>query len=225
MSVRGLLREFDDLSRLGTPRVRAWAARHPVLAECAGLREVLAAVRADPDPVLYALLSETRAGCRVAPQVVLQSLLPKMIVMAGRDRGGVLDEYLGQLWLRIIDHPLERRPRRIAANLVLDTLKAVQAERGQRLVLLDNPDEVHCLPGVLSRPEPRPDTRGLLRTAMNRGLVDPHTHAVLVSIYADGLTRDDAAEHYRVTPTTIQRRCQRGIKALAAHADELVDAL
>lgn len=222
MSVRELLREFDWLAGRSTPRVAAWARRHPALAGCEGLRDVLAVVREDPDPVLGALLHEVEGGCLVAGRVVLQALLPKMIVLAGRDpEPGVLDDYLSVLWLRITDYPLERRPRRIAANLVLDTMKTVRAERGHGLVLVDRA-QIACLPWLRGEPVRRPDARRLLRAAMDRGLVDPHTHAVLASVYADGYSHEEAAQRYRVSPTTIQRRCTRGIRTLAAHAEELV---
>ncbi|MDO5500920.1 MAG: hypothetical protein Q4F67_14690 [Propionibacteriaceae bacterium] len=224
MSVGALLREFEWLAGRCTPLVAAWVRRHPVLTGCVGLRDVLAAVRADPDAVLSALLWETRAGCVVAGRVVLQALLPKIIVMSRTDRGAFAMDYVGALWLRINDYPLEERPHRIAANLALDTLKAVHAERGHGLVLLE-PQAITGLPGVLDQPRAGPDTRGLLRTAVERGVVDTHTHAVLVSVFAEGFSREETAERYQVTPLTIQRRCRHGIQQLRAHADELRDAL
>lgn len=224
MSVRELLREFESLTTSSTPLVAAWARRHPVLAGCVELRDVLTAVRPDPDAVLGALLQETADGCMVAGRVVLQALLPKMITMAGRDaEPGVLDDYVCALWLRIIDYPLDRRPQRIAANLVLDTLKTVRAERGAQLVLLDRA-QIHALPWLRGEPTRRPDPHTLLRAAMDRGLVDPHTHNVLASVYAEGLSSAETAKRFGVTPNAIQRRCRRGIRAIAARAHELADA-
>lgn len=224
MSVRELLREFEWLAKSSAPLVAAWARRHSALAGCAALRDVLAAVRADPDAVLGALLQETADGCVVAGRVVLQALLPKMITMAGRDgEPGVLDDYLSALWLRIIDYPLDRRPQRIAANLVLDTRKTVRAERGRELVLLDRA-QLHAVPWLRGEPTQRPDARKLLRAAMDRGLVDPHTHNVLTSVYADGFTSAETAERFGVTHSTIRRRCNRGLRTLAARVHELADA-
>ena len=223
MGVSELVREFEWLSERGTPRVALWADRQPALAGCVELGDVLKAVRADPDPALHALLSELRAGCLLAARVVLHALLPKMIVMSRADRGAFVMDYVAHLWLRNLDYPLDRRPQRIAANLARDTLKAVQAERRQGVVLLE-PHRFTEVP-VLVDPDPPRKTRGLLRTALDRGLVDPHTHAILASVYADGFSAKEAARRYGVSPITIQRRCRRGVKRLAAHADELATAL
>lgn len=224
MSIRALVREFECLAQEGTPVVAAWARRHPALADCQELPDTLAAIRADPDPVLRALLEEVAAGSSLAGRVVLQAFLPKLISMAAPDPStGALDDYLSAFWLRTRDYPLQRRPDRIPANLVLDTLKTVRSERHKHLVLVD-PLRVEQW-GSVHEPARRPDARGLLRTAMDRGLIDPHIHGVLACIYTDGLTPDEAAARYRVSTTTIQRRCRRGIKSLAAHAGELAHAL
>ncbi|WP_432559309.1 RNA polymerase sigma factor [Granulicoccus sp. GXG6511] len=223
MGVAELVREFEWLSETGAPRVAAWVDRHPALAGCVNLADVVEAVRTDPDPVLQALLREVGAGCLLAARVVLQTMLPKMIVMSRSDRGAFVMDYVAQLWLRILAYPLDRRPRRIAANLALDTLKAVQAERRPGVVLLE-PHRFAELPGMVA-PDPPRETRGLLRTALDRGLVDPHTHAVLTSVYAEGCSDKEAAGRYGVSPVTIQRRCQRGVRILSAHAVELADAL
>ena len=223
MSIRGLIREFDWLATHCTALVAVWGHRHHELAGCGDLAAVLRTVRADPDPVLGALLSENAAGCAVAGRVVLQALLPKMVLMAGRDPQAGLDDYLGALWLRICDYPLERRPRQIAANLTLDTLKAVHAERGPTVVTLDRA-EVDSAPWLRGESPRGPDPHSLLRSALDHGLVDPHTHAVLASVYAEGCSREEAAHRFQVSPTTIMRRCRGGLRTLAEHAPTLAAA-
>lgn len=240
MGVGALVREFEWLADRSARQVTAWAGQHPALAGCTDLAAVLAAVRLEPDPVLHALLTEVRAGCGVAARVVLQAMLPKLLLMSRSDRGAFAMDYVAQLWLRIHTYPLARRPERIAANLALDTLKAVQAERGQAVVLVDErrlegaattPDRgsvVHAPFPVLRSDNGRPAgdvARELLRTAVERRLVDPHTHAVLASVFADGLSEQEVARRYQVTPLTIRRRCNKGITALAEHAHELAAVL
>lgn len=223
MSVRELSREFESLTRSSTPLVAAWSRRHQPLAGCVELPDVVEAVRRAPDPALRSLLREVGAGCPLAARVILQALLPKVLVMSRNDRTAFTMDYVAHLWLRIIDYPLARRPDRIAANLVLDTLKSVRADRGQALVLLE-PDQLHELPGIISPPDPEPTARGLLRHALDRSMVDPHTYNVLASVYADGLSNEETAKRFGVTPNTVQRRCTRGLRAIAARAEELVVA-
>lgn len=223
MSVRELSREFESLIGSSTPLVAAWSGLHPALAGCVDLRDVVEAIRAAPDPALHALMREVGDGCPLAARVILQALLPKALLLSRSDRSATAMDYVAHLWLRIIDYPLARRPHRIAANLVLDTLKAVRAERGQALVLLE-PQELTELSGIVGPPEPTRVTRGLLRTALDRSLVDPHTHNVLATVYAEGLSTEETAKRFGVTPNTIRRRCTRGIRAMAARAHELAAA-
>ena len=91
------------------------------------------------DAALAALLRQTQAD-PLAGRLILQALLPGLKQLAGsvsRDRGGRAELWstlLAALWERIHDYPLQRRPRRIAANLLLDTRLAVrrESERARR---------------------------------------------------------------------------------------------
>lgn len=168
-------------------------------------------------------MQEAGDGCPIAARVILQALLPKALLLSRSDRSATAMDYVAHLWLRIIDYPLARRPHRIAGNLVLDTLKAVRAERGQVLVLLE-PQEFQELPGVVGPPDPTRAARGLLRHALDRSLVDPHTYNVLATVYSEGLSTEETAQRFGVTPNTIQRRCTRGIRAIAARVHELAAA-
>jgi DNA-directed RNA polymerase specialized sigma24 family protein len=220
MSKRSLLEDFESLAGSSTALVSAWADRHAVLSGCQDLPAVLAAIPSDPDAVLAALLQEVAEGCRVAPRVVLRAMLPKMIVMARRDPTASLEDYLAHLWLRISTYPLNRRPRRIAANLALDTLKAVKADQAPLVVPVAELDDDRAWH------EPTDDlsARRLLRAAVDLRLIDPTTHATMVNVYADGLPEAEVAARHRVTSTTVRRRCNRGIRVLAAHATRLAEA-
>lgn len=216
-----LLREFDRLNRTSASSVAGWARRHDVLRDCRDLSDVVRVVAACPDPALAALIRENRRGCRLAGLVVIRALLPKLRRMARRDDQGRLEDYVAELWLRLACFPLDRRPARIAANLVLDTLKAVHRERTPAIELVDDID--HHRP--LGQPERDPDPRRILSTAEQLGLVDPRTHAVMVGVFADGLSRPVVARQHRVTSLTVQRRCTRGLRVLAAHSHEVMAAL
>ncbi len=214
------MQDFEGLEGI----VQGWAERHAALGACASAIDVVTAIRTDPDPVLTALLIESFAGCEVAPRLILHGLLPRLRSLAALDGQAEVGDYVTHLWLRIRTYPLQRRPQRIAGNLVLDTLKAVHAERPSRRLHLRDPLELNTV--VMEDPEtPLPSAAGVLGLAADLGLVDPPTHATLVSVYAHGLSEPAAAELFRVSPTTIRRRCSRGLRTLRAHAQQLADAM
>lgn len=216
-----LVREFERLNASSADAVAGWRARRPSLMRCRSLCDVVSRVADDPDPVLAALILEAQSGCELAALAVVRVMVPKLILMAKREPAIRVEEFVTQLWLRIMDYPLRRRPHRIAANLALDTRKALRAERSPRVVPVEDIEDALRCEDV----EGEPDPRHLLRTAANLGLVDPETHAVMISVYADGISRPLVAQHHQVTPRTIQRRCSRGLRLLATHSDELLAAL
>lgn len=116
-----------------------WAAAYPALAEAGSLSELLRQIsRAEPvrrDPVLLALLALAQDGDRLAGRVVLQVMLPKAVRVAmsvvrradvGGDREEAYATAVAALWQVIATYPIGRRPRRVTANLALDTLAVVQ---------------------------------------------------------------------------------------------------
>ena len=66
--------------------------------------------------------------------MVLQALLPGLKALAGRllleadERDELWSALLAHCWERIRRYPIERRPTRIAANDLLDTLKKTTRE-------------------------------------------------------------------------------------------------
>ena len=100
-----------------------------MLTPCRSLDDVLSVARLNADPVLAALLSEASVGDQLAGRVVLQALIGRIVRMAQRDPRANIDDYLAHLWCVIGSYPLKRRPVRIAANLSMDTLKAVSRDR------------------------------------------------------------------------------------------------
>ncbi|MCK9895019.1 hypothetical protein [Frankia sp. AgB32] len=150
MAVRRWQADWDSWSvgAEATRGLRRWAGE-PALAGCCGsVTDLLAACgrdRAVPVPVadgrLAALIAFARAGDRAAARVVLERVMPALTVQAAKRarRGGgagvsgvtgagfseVLAELVGAAWLVICTFPLDRRPRKIAVNVVLDTVYRV----------------------------------------------------------------------------------------------------
>jgi hypothetical protein len=79
------------------------------------------------DAFLFALVKRA-AHDELAARIVLQRILPPLIAIAGR-RGHIVhggfnaafNEILGQAWILIRQYPVDRRPAKIASNLVRDT--------------------------------------------------------------------------------------------------------
>ena len=127
--VEALDREWQELDQRHPGTVIRWASRHAVLVAHRSFDDVLSVARLYSDPVLAALLTEVSSRDQLAGRVVLQALIGRMVRMAQRDPRASIDDYLALLWSAIGSYPLERRPARIAANLSMDTLKAVCRER------------------------------------------------------------------------------------------------
>lgn len=135
-----LEREWQQLARGALAvRLHGWAEREPALRPFASARLLLRGLRAArgrhelENAILAALLRQARTD-PLAGRVVLQALLPGLKNLAGRllfeasERDEVWSLLLAHLWERIRCYPLERRPSRIAANLLLDTLRATTFE-------------------------------------------------------------------------------------------------
>jgi DNA-directed RNA polymerase specialized sigma24 family protein len=86
------------------------------------------------DAVLAALLRRARVE-PLAARFLLQALLPGLktlaggLVRAGWTRDEAWEQLLAAAWERIRVYPLERRPKRIAANLLRDSRKTLSTER------------------------------------------------------------------------------------------------
>lgn len=124
-------------------RLRSWAVGEPVLRRFGGdpdrvFRFLRTPPSAERDEVFCALLRCAKQD-QLAGLVVLEALLPGLKASLGRTlvAAGESDELLSLLltnaWQQIIGYPVERRPQRVAANLLLDihkqTLKQLPRHR------------------------------------------------------------------------------------------------
>jgi hypothetical protein len=233
--VEALDREWCELVRDHRETVTRWAGQHDALAPFRSLDDVLSAARLNSDPVLAALLAEVSIGDQVAGRVVLQALIGRMVRMAQRDPRSTVDDYLALLWCVINNYPLQRRPVRIAANLSLDTLKAVSREHrwlGQGDVTLGPSSD--SLEGLLSpvgldgspydSPPVDVEVHEVLEAGKQLRLIDDSASALLQSVYVDGMTGTQSARRFNTSAGMIRVRCSKAVRQLAAHAVELADA-
>ncbi len=198
-----------------TETLRRLDAEWNCLSEAAGLVGSLAAVRNDPDAALLALLRRHAAGDGLAGRVVLQALLPKMVRMASRDAAADLSDYLAALWERICTYPVAQRPRRVAANLALDTLKLVKARtRG-----------VDSFGWAAPQGPEGWDAEDLLEAGERLGYIDATTRRTLRVVYVDGRSSRAAASELGMSSDSVRWRCSKGVRALRAHALDLAEEL
>ena len=137
-------------------RLPFWAADEPALAGFATPQQLLRHIRASrgntgaEDAVLAALVRQAGSD-PLAARMVLQALLPglktlaRRILLEANQRDELWSSLLAHCWERIRCYPLERRPTRIAANVLLDTLK--KTTREFRRELRDRDRFGHELPG------------------------------------------------------------------------------
>lgn len=214
------LNDFDTdwahVAPPGHPVPESWLVACPSLSAATDFPDVLRLVRATPDEVLLALLRLHRDGDVLAGRMVLQAMLPKAVRISLRDREASLADVLAVLWECICVYPIERRPRRVAANLALDTLKGIVASRDPALVV----DDVR-----VPADDPEPDAAHILDAGLQLGFIDAQTRRTLECVYVGGHSSRSAAAELGMSRDMVRWRCSRGVRALRTHKDELVELL
>lgn len=200
--------EWRHLLDTPWPEPLAWRRDCGAFATASDLAGVLPAIAAAPDAALHHLLVAHAGGDALAGRVVLRAVLGKLVRMATVDPLASLDDYLAAAWERIAHYPTATRPTSVAANLVLDTLKAVKREQRR--------------PAIAPPVAPRePDAATILAAATALGLLDDTAAATVRAVYLDGLSGADAAAHLGVSPAAVRVRCHRAVRVLRSHAAEL----
>jgi hypothetical protein len=119
----------------GSRWVGRWIERHSCLAGVRSLQSVLEACGADrsvevdvADRRLAAVVSEAAAGDEAAARVVWQRVLPGWVTRAaarsrrhGMSLDSILDELMATGWTVIRGYPVQRRPRKVAVNIIMDS--------------------------------------------------------------------------------------------------------
>jgi hypothetical protein len=180
-----------------------WLQRHhvdePDLRPFSHLDELQATVhdRGTPnetvDGVFAALLRVHHAGDTIAGQIIVGLLLPA--VARHRRHGPGSDDHLAQLvtelWHGICRYPLDRRPRAIPANLILDARQRATRALRDPLTTTALPDVIPQLDGT--RPYRQVDDRADLRTAIRRSRLTDHDLALINATRLAGIRITDLA--------------------------------
>jgi DNA-directed RNA polymerase specialized sigma24 family protein len=129
----------EELSRPAlVARFADWSRRDPALASFRRPAEVLRFLHSRPSPlerdaVLRALIARASTDA-AARYLVLRALLPglknvvRRLLIDAEKREELWATVLCCAWERICSYSVERRPSRIAANVLLDTMRATLAE-------------------------------------------------------------------------------------------------
>jgi hypothetical protein len=191
------------------------------------LGELEASVRAatpdEADRVLLALVRRAVDGDDLAARVLLQLLLPGARSLARRwwalgDHHERAAATVLAVYHRIRTYPVERRPGRVAANVLLDA--ATELRRRARQVAevpTADPHRDHR-PGA-AREEPGAhaavELAELLRDAVEDGTLAPADAELIARSRIAGDRIADIARHRGLQPRTLWDRRQRAERALA----------
>lgn len=168
------------------------------------------------DAVLYALVSIARDD-PLAGVVVLQAIMPglkrlaRRTMLDAREREELWAALLSTAWERIRCYPLRRR-RRVAANLLLDTMHGALAEMsGQRQARMQLTDDASVL---VAEQAVDGDVDGLLERAVQAGALSADDADLILATRIDGRQLADMATATGVSYNTLKVRRQRAERRL-----------
>jgi DNA-directed RNA polymerase specialized sigma24 family protein len=206
-------------------RLHAWAEREPALHRFGGEPEALfrflrTPPTAERDQVFCALLEQAKED-ELAGLVVLEALVPGLKALARRllvepgQRDEVWAVILACCWERIRRYPIERRPSRVAANLLLDTRHASLRALGRR------PDEPPTVPLEESRaafeqkaPEQHADVIAVLRRAVKAEAITAEEAQLILYTRIDRADLHALADEQQVAYHTLVVRRLRAERRL-----------
>ena len=184
----------------------------PVLAHVRCPQQLVDEIRTANDPArsdeLLSAIVRLAPNDETAARLVLQALIPGLRCIARRfsflaDQDEVEATVVASAWTRIRTYPHERRPRRVAANVVLDTRK--EALRALRAA------------APLARPQTTSDTEAgrieveadlvaLVNAAHHCGLISEHEAQLIISTRLEGQSLTAVADTIGSTSGALGKR-------------------
>jgi DNA-directed RNA polymerase specialized sigma24 family protein len=203
-------------------RFRVWRDAEPVLARFVDPAALIRfmrspADRAEKDAVLCALLGWARNE-PVGARVVLEAILPGLLNLGARlvrdahDREELWSVIFSAVWEGIRRYPVERRKRRVAANLLFETMHRTVVELGRESAwrsMTSSFDSATPAPDEVDG-----DVDGLLDGAMRAGALTAAEAEMILSSRIDGVALADLARSAGVSYNTMKLRRQRAERRL-----------
>jgi DNA-directed RNA polymerase specialized sigma24 family protein len=205
-------------------RFGAWQTKKPVLARFADPAAVVSfargsSSRADKDAVLGALLvwaKHEAIGARMVLEIIRPGLLnlSSRIMRESREREELCSMMLLAVWEAIRNYPLARRPRRIAANLLLDTLRQTLVQSADASAWRAAWSFTNVETQDVAGEEVDGDVDGLLDRAVRAGAVTTGEAELILCSRIDGVELSDLARTAGVSYNTMKLRRQRAERRL-----------
>src|SRR5205085_1709356 len=135
------------------------------------------------------------------------------------ERGDLWQVLFVELLERIQTYPLERRPRKIAINLLLDTVHVAYAELGRaRRFLRDIPIDEPLEPPAPSQAPG--DVDDVLARAAGAGAITASEAALIAETEMEGVSLNEVATRLGVTYNAIKVRRQKAERRLVIFLNE-----
>lgn len=216
----------DWQRELSSPRLRiqfsGWRDAEPALRRFRDPHAVLRFLRrggASPykDEVLCALLRRARVESAAA-RVVLEAMMPGLKNLAGRlladasEREELWSALLACAWERICTYPVERRPRKVPANLLLDSM-------GDTLTVLSRGRRAATRATGLSRHLEAPPAESIgvdavLDASVSAGAITREEAELILATRVDGASLGVLAPRLGVSFDTLKHRRWRAERRL-----------
>ncbi len=212
-------------STLMTARFQAWRSKAPPLARFDDPAALLRFMRGagphvEKDSILCALLIWAKHES-IGARVVLQAIWPGLLRLSarimpdGRGREELRSIMYLAAWEGIRDYPVARRPRHVAANLLLDTMHRTLLELGRESAWL----AARSSTGIERHRRERSDelasdVDGLLDQAIRAGAVSAAEAETILASRIDGVELAELARSAGVSYNTMKLRRQRAERRL-----------
>ncbi len=230
-----MMKLFDELNREWSRtvmarrtqrRLSAWATAEPSLGELDEPGQILevahGADRERADAVLRALLRVGCDDCR-AWRCVLQVVMPGLVSAARRYVPGPASDdevaaiVVSSAWGRIAEYPLDRRPRSVAANIVLDARQASSNALFKHAGLeIPSAEILDLQPSPPHRPDPTIVLTDLLGHAVRSKVVSIDDARLVALTRIHDVPVDELARERGILPHSLRRRRLRVEAAIAA---------
>jgi hypothetical protein len=180
---------------------------------------VRAAGAADADRVLVRLVAGAVEGDAIAARVLLQLLLPGARRLARRwwvlgDQDERAAATVAAVYQRIRCYPLERRPGRVAANVLMDAALDLRAGARAPGPTAELPEQLHVQPDG----HPACELVEVLVDAVDEGVITAADATLIAASRIAGVRLADIAARRGRPLRTLQHRRRRAERALVAAA-------
>jgi DNA-directed RNA polymerase specialized sigma24 family protein len=206
---------------------RTWRTAKPELAEFDDAAALIENIRRQPPAAAdqsLAALAKVAADDDFAARTMLQALTPGLRKLATTHlwlapRPDLEATIVAIAWEHIRRYPVERRPRRVAANILLDTAHHLRREAPQR----------RCIPAPCDVADtdlasPIDELTEVVLDLVAAGQLHPHQAAIILDSRNIGWTPTEIASHLGCSVPAARERRRRAELALEAAGRALVQS-